>query len=204
MATLTLNRDLCDVILTMKSKSHLRDEMRSWRNQLDPEMHAVWSERICTNLNELVGDQEISTIHTFLPLGSEVNIDPVIQSCLNKGLRVVVSETLDPPKLRHLALQPGARLVIGKFGTKYPHPADRYTGDFDLILVPGLAFDHRGNRIGYGLGYYDLLLANLPTTCLKVGVAFAHQCLTHNLPTEDHDQPVDLIVNEHGTRRIRS
>ncbi|MBD3674740.1 MAG: 5-formyltetrahydrofolate cyclo-ligase [Planctomycetaceae bacterium] len=65
----------------------------------------------------------------------------------------------------------------------------------DLIFVPGLAFDRRGNRLGQGKGYYDRLLSAVSDECILIGLAFGVQ-LVEKVPTEAHDVPLDLIVTE--------
>ncbi len=59
--------------------------------------------------------------------------------------------------------------------------------------MPGVAFDRSGHRLGYGGGFYDRFLARLPARALRIGVAFDQQVLDE-LPAEEHDQPVDLVV----------
>ncbi len=72
--------------------------------------------------------------------------------------------------------------------------------DIDVVLVPGLAFDRRGNRLGWGKGYYDELLARLPAGVVRVGVTI-DELLVDSLPTEDHDQRVAWVATESGVHR---
>ena len=65
------------------------------------------------------------------------------------------------------------------------------------MIVPGLAFTRRGDRLGQGGGWYDRVLAGVRDDCVTIGVAFAPQ-LVDELPVEPHDRPVDLVVTEHG------
>ncbi len=66
----------------------------------------------------------------------------------------------------------------------------------DIVVVPMLAFDRRGYRLGHGYGYYDVTLADLKTrkAILSVGVAYGQQAVLFNLPAEDHDQKMDIII----------
>jgi 5-formyltetrahydrofolate cyclo-ligase len=66
-----------------------------------------------------------------------------------------------------------------------------------LILVPGLAFDIHGNRIGFGAGHYDRLLSKIPTSCIRIGIAFREQIVT-KLPSDTFDQKMDYLLNEDG------
>ena len=65
--------------------------------------------------------------------------------------------------------------------------------EIDLIIVPGVAFDKFGNRLGHGKGYYDRLLKNANTTI--IGLAFEFQTI-EKIPTDEHDKPVDIIITE--------
>ncbi|NLM78623.1 MAG: 5-formyltetrahydrofolate cyclo-ligase [Ruminococcaceae bacterium] len=86
-------------------------------------------------------------------------------------------------------LQPGC------MGIPEPPQESRRTRPppLDLILVPGLAFDRKGNRIGWGKAYYDGLLARLPASTLRVGIAYDFQIM-EELPADEHDQPLDALM----------
>lgn len=92
-------------------------------------------------------------------------------------------------------MMPDHFLKPGNFGVPEPPSASRLTElpDLDLILVPGLAFDRQGNRIGWGKAYYDSLLARLPQTTIRVGVACGFQ-IRATLPHDPHDQKVQAIL----------
>lgn len=89
-------------------------------------------------------------------------------------------------------------LVEGERGLREPDPARcaAVDGGFDLILVPGLAFDRRGGRVGYGAGFYDRFLAT--TAATKVALAYSLQ-LFDAVPVEPHDHAVDRILTESET-----
>jgi 5-formyltetrahydrofolate cyclo-ligase len=104
-------------------------------------------------------------------------------------------------KERRLLIHPydPARLVRHRFGMLEP-AADSPLVDpkrLDIVLVPGVAFDQQGGRLGFGGGYYDRFLATTPA--LRVGVTF-DTCLAQDLPCSDHDQRMDWIVTP--TREI--
>jgi 5-formyltetrahydrofolate cyclo-ligase len=80
----------------------------------------------------------------------------------------------------------------GVFGTTHPANPEEYTGKFDLIIVPGLAFDDKKYRLGYGGGYYDNFLVNHPEA-YKIGIFYPAQKV-ENVPTEAHDICLDEIL----------
>ena len=86
----------------------------------------------------------------------------------------------------------------GRFGIREPKPqvgTPQAIADIDAILVPAVAFDRRGYRVGYGGGYYDRFLPELRGRAVRVGLAFACQ-LVDSVPAGAHDVPVDFIVTE--------
>jgi 5-formyltetrahydrofolate cyclo-ligase len=177
------------------SKAALRQEMMQRRDNLaDRERRGA---AIRAQIMALPAYAAAGSIHCYLAMRSEVDTRPLIGDALARGKRVVVPVVV--PKaadLSHawLASLGANDLVAGNFGTFNPRemrPA--LPGDWDLTIVPMLAFDRRGYRLGYGKGYYDRLLGatRMPT----IGVAFAAQEVDA-LPVEPYDVPLDCIVTE--------
>jgi 5-formyltetrahydrofolate cyclo-ligase len=101
-----------------------------------------------------------------------------------------------------------SELVPGTFGILEPTaelrelpPRQVLPSQIDLALVPGVVFDRQGNRLGYGRGFYDRLLRQLPREVLRVGLAFECQ-VVEELPVEPHDERMDWLVTEAGVRRF--
>jgi len=95
------------------------------------------------------------------------------------------------------ALDPRMRLITGHHGIR--EPAVRIPvmpWDVDAFILPGLAFDRQGGRLGYGAGYYDRILAKASRTALKIAVCYDWQMLDTPLPQEPHDIPMDWIITE--------
>src|SRR5215212_7357380 len=138
-------------------------------------------------------------IHCYLPMRSEVDTRPLIADALARRKRVAVPIVVPKAaELAHAWLESlaAAALTPGAFGTFNPRDLRMAApGDWDLAIVPLLAFDRRGYRLGYGKGYYDRLLAASPVT--TIGVAFAAQEIDM-LPAERHDIALDWIVTELG------
>lgn len=94
------------------------------------------------------------------------------------------------------------KLEIGSFYIEEPtgndlHPIE----EIELIIVPGVAFDSRGGRLGRGKGFYDRLLKSSKAT--KIGIGYEFQ-LVDQLPSEPHDIPMDFVITEHTTLRIKN
>lgn len=89
-------------------------------------------------------------------------------------------------------------LVSGGFGLMEPGEGAAILPD--IVLVPLLAFDRRGHRLGYGKGYYDTALADLRAQkdIRAIGVGYGEQAVLFNLPSEPHDQKLDMMITPHG------
>jgi 5-formyltetrahydrofolate cyclo-ligase len=135
----------------------------------------------------------------YWPLADELDPRPLMLALHGRSARLVlpVIEARGRP-LRFRLWEPGAPLRVGRFGIAEPGE-DAPELDPAIVLVPLLAFDRRGSRLGYGAGFYDRTLAGLRARgpVLAVGVAFAAQEVPF-LPCDALDQPLDRIVTEAG------
>ncbi len=130
----------------------------------------------------------------FLPIGAEIDIRPLLLALHARGHPIALPQT--PPRGQPLifrAWQPGMAMVAERFGTQRPTGAIRVP---DLLLVPLLAFDRAGRRLGYGGGYYDRTLACLPGA-RTIGCAYACQELDE-VPAGAYDARMSAIATERG------
>lgn len=150
---------------------------------------------LCARLLDAVESQEGERVACVWPLPGEVDLRPLCGSLHARGREILLPETT--PKGTPLVFRqwmPGQPMKEGRFGTLYPDgPVEKP----DLILVPLLAFDRRGHRLGYGGGYYDRTLAAFPHA-LPVGYAASWQEV-EEVPTGPHDVPLPMIVTERET-----
>ena len=175
----------------MGTKAELRQRFKAVRGALDPQQHAVASEAIHRRLEAFCRSRRISRIAAFWPLGSEVDLRPLV-AARPEWLWFfprVVSTT--PPRLAWGTepLQPGL------WGLMEPVLSQHFTPPADLLLVPALALDDDGYRLGYGKGFYDALLDHLDGRMAVLGVVFACQRVPR-LPREPQDLPVQGAITE--------
>ena len=175
-------------------KALLRREATARREALDG--RAARSAAICQLVQGLPAYQAAAALHCFLPIRSEVDTRPLVVAALAAGKAVAVPVMGADGVLTHSWLDDltAEALVSGTHGTVRPRrlrPA--YVGEWTLTIVPLLAFDRAGYRLGYGKGYYDQFLAH--ANGLTVGVAFACQEWPE-LPHEPHDVPLALVITE--------
>lgn len=130
----------------------------------------------------------------FWPMPGELDIRPVLHALHARGSRVMLPET--PPRGNALIFRrwtPESAMIRERFGTYRP---DGEVGTPDVLLVPLLAFDRKGNRLGYGGGYYDRTLAALPGA-RAIGCAFAALELDE-VPVGEYDAPLQAVATELG------
>lgn len=134
----------------------------------------------------------------FWPMGGEIDIRPLLETLHARGHAVLLPETPargNPLIFRHW--HPGMAMLPERFGTLRPTGA---VATPDWLLVPLLAFDRAGRRLGYGGGYYDRTLAELPGAT-AIGIAWAAQEVAE-VPAGPHDARLDAIATERGVVRI--
>jgi 5-formyltetrahydrofolate cyclo-ligase len=179
-------------------KSTIRASIISQRNKIRrPEI----TQKSAFIKERLFGLEEFQCSHTILfyvSYGSEVATHEMIQACLASGKKVVVPCTdAKNRKLSLSELRHWEDLEVGAYRIQEPRVecrCDVSLDAVDLIIVPGIAFDMAGHRIGHGMGYYDRLLSeNVEAT--KVALAFELQ-LVDKIPAERHDVSVDMIITE--------
>ena len=156
------------------------------------------SGKIWRKVLRLTAFRQARVVCCYVALPYEVQTWQMIESMLAKGKRVVVP--VAKPQTRRLLLSelrdPARELTRGAHGVLEPHrKAFRPVSvrQVDLVLVPGVAFDRRGFRLGHGQGYFDRFLASVPKDTPTVGLAFRFQ-LFDCLPTAAHDRAVSAVV----------
>jgi 5-formyltetrahydrofolate cyclo-ligase len=140
----------------------------------------------------------------FMPMKSEINPLPLMRKLADAGARLalpVVAGQGKPLIMRAWAF--GEPLAAGVWGIRQPESAAPALAP-DILIVPLLAFDRAGHRIGYGAGYYDLTLAALRSrqAVVAIGLAFAAQEIAA-VPATPHDAPLDLVLTEREVIDLR-
>ena len=162
---------------------------------------AAW--RMARNFIAAVPLPPASVVSAFVAIGEETDPSPLIDLLRKEGHSIALPRVVRKgEKLAFHLYGPGATLVPGVFGLSQPGK-DWPEAIPDVLVVPLLAFDARGNRLGYGAGFYDRTLTALRASrkILAAGFAFAGQEVP-DVPHRDSDEPLDWIVTELGARRI--
>ncbi len=182
-------------LLRRRAKLALRDRMRSVREALPGIACDARSAEITKRLLALVEVERASTVLAFASIRNEVRTQLFMQAAWEAGKRVALPRVVGD-QLRLYAVGPETVLVEGAFSVpEPPETAARVEPDeVDFALVPALAVDPRGYRIGYGGGYYDQLLPRLGAAC-TCAVAYHFQLIAE-VPNLPFDVAVDFIVTD--------
>ncbi|GAB5537920.1 MAG: 5-formyltetrahydrofolate cyclo-ligase [Salibacteraceae bacterium] len=175
-----------------KQKESLRKMMLQRRTALDSVTKGRLDDRIVHQLIELVKARNIRVVHTYLPMGNELDHTSFLRYCLQNDITLITTQTLAKPEMKHLILEDLNDLESGVFGTRFPRNGKEWKAGYDLIIVPGLAYDEHGNRLGYGGGYYDNFLRH-HSQVNKVAVAYPFQKVEF-VPHNPFDVPVDEVM----------
>lgn len=175
----------------METKGEIRERLLKLRRSLSEEEVKRSSERIKEKLFSLDDYRRSKVIMFYLSHDKEVDTRSMIEETLPS--KKVLVPCVDAGEINPVVLRDLENLGRGAFGI--PEPKDRFPfdGEIDLILVPGIAFDLEGYRIGYGKGYYDRFLKRVQAR--KIGLAYDFQ-VTESIPHEDGDVPVDKVITE--------
>lgn len=182
---------------TSAAKAGLREQALARRDALAPEIRRAGSLAIAEHVLAVGGLSAAGLVGAFWPIRSEADPRPLIERLFARGQRVALPK-VTPDGLVFREWRAGEALVAGRFGLSEPHD-DLPALDPTALIVPLAAFDRRGQRIGYGRGYYDQAISRLSRNgpVLTIGIAFSVQEIDR-VPAEPHDRPLDHLVTEAG------
>ncbi|HEU4559408.1 MAG TPA: 5-formyltetrahydrofolate cyclo-ligase [Longimicrobium sp.] len=180
------------------TKQELRGEARRRLRALDPATRAEAEAEIARRVWTVPEVAAARTLLLFADLPEEVHTDTIAAEALRRGVTLVYPLTrLDDRSMTLHRVTSLAELRTGNYGIREP-AADLPMIDpaeVDAALVPGLAWDRAGNRLGRGAGYYDRMFARPDWRGFRCGIFFAHQ-EADTIPAEDWDLPLDAVVTE--------
>jgi len=185
------------------AKAELRRRILAQRDALDAERRTALSAVIFGTVRSLPAFAAARTVLAYSSFGSEPVTDAFLVTVLGEGKTLLlprVDRTTRSLELYRVS-EPGRQLRPGVWGIREPDPAlcaSLSPGEIDFVLVPGVVFDVRGGRVGYGAGYYDRLLRRCPPTAALVAGAFELQVVSE-VPMEPHDRRMDRVVTERAT-----
>ena len=191
-----------DALGLAEAKAAVRKTVLGRRDAMDAGARAALSRAIALDIVALGAYRRSRVVMAYVSFGSEFQTGDVIRHALDAGKTLVLprinraTRALEMYEVR----EPARDLEPGVWGILEPGPdrCARVELDIvDVVLVPGLAFDARGRRLGYGGGYYDRLLGGLAARPPLVAGAFEAQ-MVGAVPIGAHEVPMDIVVTEGG------
>ena len=185
-------------LLLMKQtlKSGILEKRKSLSKREIDEKSRVIKEKLFS-LNEF---KDAKNIMFYVSFNNEVDTINIIKGLLDKNEKKVIVPFVEKgnPVLQLSEIKDFNDLEPKTFGILEPREnkiKNFDIGKLDLAIVPGIAFDKKGHRIGYGYGYYDRLLEKLNKNIIKIGLCYEFQ-LIDKIPKQKHDIPMDIIITE--------
>ncbi|MFL0247839.1 5-formyltetrahydrofolate cyclo-ligase [Candidatus Clostridium stratigraminis] len=178
-------------------KKELREYMKIIRDSMTIENKADKDSNIFSQIIMNKNYNEAKTIMTYISFGSEVDTLCIIKHALENNKIVSVPKIINKSLgMKAIKIEALGDLVKNKIGILEPVSFDNEIDakDIDLFLIPGLAFDKNGGRIGYGAGYYDRFLKASEVSSIKMGLAYDSQ-LMDGVPMTENDVYMNIVIH---------
>jgi 5-formyltetrahydrofolate cyclo-ligase len=187
-----------------EQKKLVRADVNARIKRMSKEERADISRTITERVLALPEVDVAKVLFGFMPMPDEVDVIPVLQSFLDAGKRVCVPHTI----IYHRYMQPvevtnlKTDFAPGAYDILEPVVREQVDiSEIDLALIPGRAFDRKGNRMGRGAGFYDRFVARESFGATRIAAAFDLQ-IVDEVPTDKYDRPVEIIVTESAVYRF--
>ena len=178
----------------MTEKAALRCAIREKRAALSADAVAAMSATIVKRVWEMPELVAARRVLCYADTQNEVSTRSLIADMLRAGYEVYLPKVVNKTVMKAVRLRDISSMEPGVYGVDEPVADEACPPDlFDVICVPGVAFDRNGGRIGYGAGYYDRYLVN--SNCVKIGLAYEMQ-LVDAVPRDAYDVQVDGVITE--------
>ena len=187
-----------------RAKRAVRARLRAVRDAIPPDERAALGVAVADNVLGLPEIERSRTVMAFWSFGSEVPTADLIDRLHERGVAVAL------PRIAAGELEPRTYVPGDAVSTTWFGAAEPVDGlvvrptELDVVLVPGIAFDRAGRRIGYGGGYYDRFLRRTRPGALRAGICFDLQLVDEDLPAGAFDLAIDIVVTGSAVVRAES
>jgi 5-formyltetrahydrofolate cyclo-ligase len=183
-------------------KRALRERVRSERAAIPADVRSAGSERAASLALGLPEVAAARAVLAYAALPEEIDPTPLVQALRGLGVRVAFPRVCGPGLLALHWTASDEDLSPGHAGIREPAPDSEWASPdaFDLVVVPGVAFDPACGRLGRGGGFYDAVLPTLTTTAVTMALAFDEQ-MVDVVPCDDRDARVDIVVTPSSVHR---
>ena len=178
-----------------RAKRALRREVIARRDAVPERQRAAASIAIAERVAAMAETADAGSAMVFWSFGSEVDTAPLLERWGTEG-KTIALPRIEGSNIVPVTFVPGDPIAETSFGAMEPAGGRMLEpAELDLVIVPGVAFDRSGSRLGYGAGYYDRLLPRTREGVLAIAIAFALQVVPE-VPTGGTDRRVDAIITE--------
>lgn len=174
------------------NKNEIRKDIRRKREELSQDFIVFASDKIFEKLKNSEDFLKAQNILSYMDFKNEVKTDKINNLIKELGKNLFLPRVIDKENM--IVIKDEGNFTVSPFGNREPL-GEEYKGDIDFIIVPGVAFDKYGNRIGFGRGYYDRFFGKYPNT-KKIAVAFEIQVIAEKIETNIFDKKIDAIITE--------
>ena len=188
----------------LSQKKELRKEAKSYRKSISKYERLAKSNAIISNLKALKEFQKAKVILMYASLPDEVETLGLIRELTEEGKKMIYCPVTQGDEMEFYRISSLDELKEGNFHVLEPEPLKERFLELQndvayCMLMPGLMFDKRGNRLGYGKGYYDKYLARVPKDVNLTTIALAFEAMVKDaIPAEETDWRADYVVTESG------
>jgi 5-formyltetrahydrofolate cyclo-ligase len=185
-------------------KRSLRQQLLARRRALSHDQWLAFSKSAQAKLIALEEFERAACIALYAPAHNETDTSGILEAAFAAGKRVLYPAVCGE-RMVFRQVEGLGSLAEGSFGILEPCPTgiDHHADEPDLIVVPGVAFDLHGHRIGYGKGYYDRFLQHPGRTAHLIGLCHDFQLIDSDIPAEEHDFRMELIVSDQRIIHIK-
>lgn len=178
----------------------LRTRYRAIREQLTHAQVQQASVAVCKNLEKLNLPSIVKHVGAYHSFRNEIDIDTLLGVLRAQGCHIYLPRIAGPGALDFVVVNDSTKMVAGTFGITEPEGPPAPSEQIELFLVPAVAFDRDGQRLGFGKGFYDRILhSEGPRRPIAIGIAYEWQLTAAPLPVEAHDIAMDIIVTDAGS-----
>ncbi len=177
-----------------EQKNQLRNEIKQLRSLLSKSDRQNMSQQIEKFLLEIVEFNQAKRVFCYISYLDEVETHSLITAFLQQNRELAVPKITNKTEMLAIPLSDFSELEPDRLGILTPKSNQAVTKSFDVAITPGLGFTEKGERLGYGRGYYDRWFSK-NTVKTKIGLAFEVQ-IVDELPLEETDLPLDILVTE--------
>lgn len=185
----------------MMDKKTLRQQLFSRREALSLEYYATANQQIVAKVLDSQAFKECQTIFLYHGVGLELDTQPIIAAALSQNKTVALPRVHRKGVMKAHRYKMGDKMEVSSFGIPEPllDAPILEPQDIDLVISPCVTTNARGERLGYGGGFYDRFL---PQTNATILLPYFEKLLTDDIPMEDHDQSPDIVLTENSIYNI--